>query len=132
MHAGQRLPAKHATEERQKPLQFSRIPQSLLNLENHHASFISTPCLDTYLSSSRALPVRVQAGTHHAKPESTMTSRLSKLVAGAVALLALIPSVCAQPSNGAVIAPDAGASIVLLAIGCSGVAVAARKRFFKR
>jgi hypothetical protein len=62
-----------------------------------------------------------------------MKSRLYKMVAGAAALLALIPSASAVPSaaNGVNIAPDGGASIVLLALGCSGLAVAAR-RFFKR
>ena len=64
--------------------------------------------------------------------KATMTSRLYKLVAGAAALLALIPSASAgtlDNINGAVLTPDSGASIVLLAIGCSGLAIAARKRF---
>jgi hypothetical protein len=58
-----------------------------------------------------------------------MKSRLYKLVAGTAALLALIPSASAGVGNGAVLTPDSGASIVLLAIGCSGLALAARKRF---
>jgi len=58
-----------------------------------------------------------------------MMSRLYKILAGAAALLTMIPSASAVPANGLVPTPDGGASIVLLAIGCSGLAIAARKRF---
>ena len=59
-----------------------------------------------------------------------MKFRLYKMVAGAAALLALIPSASAGVGRNALeVVPDGGASIVLLAIGCSGLAIAARKRF---
>jgi hypothetical protein len=59
-----------------------------------------------------------------------MKNRFYKLLAGAAALLAMIPSASAAISNnGLTPAPDGGASILLLAIGCSGLAIAARKRF---
>jgi hypothetical protein len=74
-----------------------------------------------------------------------MKSRYHKLLAGltmaatAVSFLGAIPSALAQPGNsgltnaGAVITtPDAGASFVLLGLGFSGLAIAARKRFKKR
>jgi len=59
-----------------------------------------------------------------------MKNPIYKMVAGAAALLASIPSAHAiATNNGNLTAPDGGASIVLLAIGCSGLAIAARKRF---
>ena len=51
------------------------------------------------------------------------------MLAGIVALLATIPTASADVSNGLQVVPDGGASIVLLALGCSGLAIAARKRF---
>jgi hypothetical protein len=68
------------------------------------------------------------------KRNAHMKSRLYKMVTGAAALLAMIPSVSAgvpnpDTRNAFELLPDGGASILLLAIGCSGLALAARKRF---
>jgi hypothetical protein len=61
-----------------------------------------------------------------------MKSFVLKMVAGTAVLLALIPSASAGVQfvqNSGQIVPDGGASVVLLAIGCSGLAIAAGKRF---
>ena len=76
-----------------------------------------------------------EVGINHAYTEPIMKTPYHKLaniivLAGLVSLLGALPSVSAiTQANGGAPLPDAGSSFWLLALGCSGVAIAACKRF---
>ena len=81
----------------------------------------------------------------HAVGKAVMQCRYHKLLAsltvaaGVVCLVGAIPSTYAgvlgnggTQNAGSTTLPDGGASFWLLALGSTGLAIAARKRFFKR